>query len=514
MAVKLFASIMIGSTETEMKLYEVSARKGFHMFDCLSCRIDLGNDAYERDTLSTAKMERLIETLTEYRQIMEGYHVDAYRMVGTSALREIRTGIITKDYIEHRTGLKLTILSNSEQRFLDYKSIASQSQSFENVIRKGTAIINIGGSSLQISVFDKDKLITTQNVRIGRITTRNRLYPVAKNNEHFEQLLKELLAHEIAGFGKLYQKDRQIRTLIATNKELQLLFRSLYPRRESLIITKQELQNARDRFVPMNSEELSKACSIPTEFAMFVTPALIICLYLLEHFESESVWVPEISIGDGLAYDYAVENKAVASPHAFDEDIIASARNIAKRYKSNQAHIRNVEALSLTIFDKTKKLHKLGSRERLLLQISAILHNCGKYISLTDVADCAYNILMATEIIGLSHAERQIVANIVRFNTASFHYYDDSDSFTSVSRDEYLVIAKLTAILRAANALDRSHRQHITDINVTGKRDELVLSTTCNEDLTLEKVTLEEDDSLFEEVFHLKPVLRQSRKPV
>ena len=514
MAVKLFASIMIGSTETEMKLYEISARKGFHMFDCLSCRIDLGTDAYERDTLSTAKMERLIETLTAYRQVMEGYHVDAYRMVGTSALREIRTALITKDYIEQRTGLKLTILSNSEQRFLDYKSIASQTQSFENVIKKGTAIVNIGGSSLQISVFDKDKLITTQNVRIGRITTRNRLYPIAKNNEHFEQLLQELLSHEIAGFGKLYQKDRQISTLIATNKELQLLFRSLYPRRESLIITREELIDACRRIVAMNPEEIVRHCSIPAEFAMFVAPSVIICLYLLEHFESESVWVPEISIGDGLAYDYAIENKAVQSPHAFDEDIIAAARNIAKRYKSNQAHIRNVESLSLTIFDKTRKLHKLGKRERLLLQISAILHNCGKYISLTDVADCAYNIVMATEIIGLSHAERQIVANIVRFNTAPFHYYDDLAAVTSVSREEYLVLAKLTAILRAANALDRSHHQRISEINVTIREDELVLTTSCDGDLTLERGTLEEDDSLFEEVFHLKPVLHQKRKAV
>lgn len=514
MAVKLFASIMIGSTETEMKLYEISARKGFHMFDCLSCRIDLGNDAYERDTLTTAKMERLIETLTEYRQIMEGYHVDAYRMVGTSALREIRTALITKDYIEQRTGLKLTILSNSEQRFLDYKSIASQTESFESVIKKGTAIINIGGNSLQISVFDKDKLITTQNVRIGRITTRNRLYSVAKNNEHFEQLLKEMLEHEIVGFGKLYQKDRQIRTLIATNKELQLLFRSLYPTRDSLIITKEELSNACRRFVPMNPEELAKQCSIPTEFAMFVAPAVIICLHMLEHFESESVWIPEISISDGLAYDYAVENKAVSAPHAFDEDIIAASRNIAKRYKSNQAHIRNVEALSLTIFDKTRKIHQLGKRERLFLQIAAILHNCGKYISLTDVADCAYNILMATEIIGLSHAERQMVANIVRFNTAPFRYYDDLAAVTSVSREEYLVIAKLTAILRAANALDRSHRQRIEKINVTVKNDELILSATCNEDLTLEKVTLEEENSLLEEVFHLKPVLHQKRSSV
>ena len=73
------------------------------------------------------------------------------------------------------------------------------------------------------------------------------------------------------------------------------------------------------------------------------------------------------------------------------------------------------------------------------------------------------------------------------------------------------MIAKLTAILRAANALDRSHHQRITEINVSVKEDELVLTTACNEDLTLERGTLEEKDSLFEEVFHLKPVLHQKR---
>jgi exopolyphosphatase/guanosine-5'-triphosphate,3'-diphosphate pyrophosphatase len=512
MAVKLFAAIVIGSTETEMKLYDLSQRRGIRQLSCVSRRIDLGIDAYDRGRLSTEKVERLVETLKDFRRQMDGFHVDGYRMVGTSALREIRTGLITKDHIEKQTGLSLTILSNSEQRFLDYKSIASQTQSFESVIKKGTAIVNIGGSSLQISVFDKDKLITTQNIRIGRITTRNRIYPLARNNEHFERLLRELLSHEIAGFGKLYQKDRQISTLIATNKELQLLFRSLYPQRESLIITKEELTQACSRIVRMSPDQITKQCSIPTEFSMFVAPSAVICLFLLEHFESESVWVPEISIGDGLAYDYAVENKAVVSAHAFDEDIIAAARNIAKRYKSSQAHIRNVEDLSLTIFDRTRKLHMLGRRERLLLQISAILHNCGKYISLTDVSDCAYNIVMATEIIGLSHAERQMVANIVRFNTAKLMYYDDLAQVSSVSREEYLVIAKLTAILRAANALDRSHFQRISEISVSIKKDELVLSASSDEDLTLEKATLEEKNSLFEEVFHLKPVLHQKRK--
>ena len=205
MAVKLFASVVIGSTETEMKVYEISPKKGFHMIECVNRRIDLGVDAYERGSLSSEKLERLVETLNEYHKIMDGYNVDGYRMVGTSAFREIHTGLIVKDLIERRTGLKMTILSNSEQRFLDYKSIASLTESFEEVIKKGTAIVDIGGSSLQISMFDKDKLITTQNVRIGKIASRSKFYPLAKNNEHFENLLQELLDHELNGFEKLYQ---------------------------------------------------------------------------------------------------------------------------------------------------------------------------------------------------------------------------------------------------------------------------------------------------------------------
>ena len=60
-------------------------------------------------------------------------------------------------------------------------------------------------------------------------------------------------------------------------------------------------------------------------------------------------------------------------------------------------------------FDSMKKVHGMGDRERLLLQIAVQLHDCGKYISMGDVAECSYQIIMATEIIGLSTEERQIM---------------------------------------------------------------------------------------------------------
>ena len=55
---------------------------------------------------------------------MDSYKVTGYRAYGTSAIRETRNTGIVLDQIRQRTGIKLEVLSNSEQRFLDYKAVA------------------------------------------------------------------------------------------------------------------------------------------------------------------------------------------------------------------------------------------------------------------------------------------------------------------------------------------------------------------------------------------------------
>lgn len=512
MAGILFGAIVIGSMETEMKIFELSPRKGMKEIDCVSARIHLGVDAYSKGRLDVEKVEELCRVLKEFKQIMEGYKVDDFRVCGTSALREIRSALITRDYIEKQTGMKIEILSNSEQRFLDYKSIASESGSFENIISSGTAIVDIGGSSIQISVFDKDKLITTQNIRMGKVSTREKFIPLAKNNAHYETLVTELMDHELNGFGKLYQKDRQINNLIVIDGDLVELMREKDQAASIPVVSREEFMELYRRIVYLNPDEVTAQFALSSDSAPFVVSSVIFCRCLLEKLGAETIWLPRMSTNDGLCYDYGVSNKLISSKHNFDEDIIAASRNIAKRYKSNQPHIKNLEEMTLQIFDRMKKIHGMGQRERLLLQISVILHNCGKYISLTNVAECAYNIIMTTEIIGLSHAERRIIANVVKYNTLDFAYSDDMAAGGSVSREEYLVIAKLTAILRVANALDRSHKQKFKNFTVTLKGDKLQITVDSQEDLTLEKGTLEEKADFFEEVFNVYPVVKQRKK--
>ena len=523
MAVKTFAAIVIGSAETEMRVYEYTARRRMKEIDCISARLNLGVDAYALGRLDPKKVKDLCVILKEFRTIMDGYQVDGYRAYATSPFREARSSLIVLDHIEKQSGLKIQIIGNAEQRFLDYKSIACESEYFEQIIANGTAIVDIGGNSLQISFFDKDKLITTQNIKMGKISTREHYLPMAGSKKHYEKIIRELLEHELDGFARLYQREKQrpIRNLLVVDADLLDLIKNRYETVRQAAqnvdgdvfrLNAQQFSDLYDRMMDLSADDIARQFDISADAAMMVMQSMMFASCLLRRMGAEMIWLMDVTICDGMAYDYGISGKLITQTHDFEEDILAAARNIAKRYKSNQAHIRNMEELCLLIFNKTRKVHGLKNRDRLLLQLSAILHNCGKYISLTNVADCAYNIILATEIIGLSHDEQKVIANVVKYNTVAFDFSQDPDTSGDLTVSQYQLVAKLSAILRIANALDRSHRQKCAGASASLKDDELIISVTTNEDLSLEKITLEERSSFFEEVFSIHPVLHVRKK--
>lgn len=519
MAAQTFAAVSIGSAETEMRIYELSPRKGMRQIDCVNTRLGLGANAYLRGQLDSDLVEELCRVLREYRKIMQGYKVDDFVVCATSAIRELRSSLITCDYIEKQTGLKIQVLSNSEQRFLDYKSIACDNEFFSQMIASGAAIVDIGGNSMQISFFDKDRLITTQNIRMGKISTREVYERAARNRQHFEEIMRELMEHELNGFARLYQKERQIINLVVMDPDLQLLMSRTREMPGRYMdgarvphIGREDFERMYETLAGMDAETAADRFDLTPDAAMLALQSLLYCRLLMDGTGASMLWLPDVSMCDGLCYDYGVEHKLLTQAHSFEDDIVAASRQIAKRYKSNQPHIKNIEEISLLIFDRMKKISGLEQRDRLLLRIATILHNCGKFISLTNVSECAYNIIMATEIIGLSHSERRIVANVVKFNTAEFEYYREMTAHDGISREEYLRVAKLTAILRLANALDRSHKQKCQDVSCVLRDGKLELSVRSQEDLTLERMTLEQRAPFFEEVFSVQPVLKQKKR--
>ena len=75
-----------------------------------------------------------------------------------------------------------------------------------------------------------------------------------------------------------------------------------------------------------------------------------------------------------------------------------------------------------------------------------------------------------------------------------------------------ILIAKLTAILRLANSMDRSHRGKLADCRMTVRDGQLVITTGYEGDIALEALSFERKADFFEEIFGIRPVLKQKRR--
>lgn len=512
MSTRTFAAIVVGSFELTMKIFEFSGKNSMREIDCVSRRLALGSDTYAHGRICNEKLDEICRTLREFSGIMKAYKAEAYKAYGTSAIREAENSIIVQDQIAQRTGIRIEILSNSEQRFLDYKSVASRGESFRRIIEEKTAILDIGGGSIQISLFDNDTLVSTQNLRLGVLRIQEYLVRFDVKKSRMEYFIDEMAMAQLANYKKLYLKDREIQNLIVIDGYISPLAVKLTGGNSGkAVLGREAFESFADQLRTENPEQVAKSLGMPEEKVPLAFISAVLAGRIADLMGAGQIWAPGVTLCDGIAYEYAEKIKMFRGEHDFEKDIVACAVNISKRYMGSKKRAETLENITATIFESMKKVHGLGKRELLYLRLAAILHDCGKYISMVNIGETSYDIIMATEIIGLSHAEREIVANIVRFNHGRFIYDGQQGGARGLDKETYLKVAKLTAILRLSSGLDRSHKQKMKEIKAVLKENQLLLMIDTAEDITLEKGFFRERAEFFREVFSVEPVLKQKK---
>lgn len=499
MAVSRFAAINVGSYELMLKIYEFSSGKKVKVLDNIRYVMELGRETYTEQRISFETIEKICDILEGFTKILEEYQINDYEAVAASGIREAENAEIILDRIRVRTGLVVKIISNSEQRLLAYKALTMYPEEFEAFSKGNTAILDVGAGSIQISILDKKNIASTQNIKIGSMRIRELLLKLSENMNHFDTLLDELINNDLQTFKRMFIKDKPIENIIATGEQITLFTKNKDTGEFDRLMTTEDFMGRYNMLNSKSQAEIARELQVTREQATILIPCARIYGRFIEVVGSKRLWVPGTNICDGIAMDYGMRKKKIGNKHDFEEDILNEVRGMSKRYKGNTVHIQFIRDMSVRIFDVMKKVHGLSKRERLILELAAMLHDCGKYISIHSAAECSYNIIMATEIIGLSHQEREMVAQIVKYNTTEI------DPCTS------LTVIKLTAILRVANALDRSHKQKMADCRIELKENELIIYTKTREDITLEKGLFVDKAQFFEEVYGIKVSIKQKK---
>ena len=498
--IKYFAAIDVGSFELELGIYEIASKSGIKRVDYVKHTIALGSDTYKYGKISYEMIDELCNILSDFRKIMDSYKVEDYRAYATSAMREASNNMQVLDQIKVKSGIDINIISNSEQRFISYMSIDSKGERFEKYIKSGTAIADVGFGSMQLTLYDNGAIQSTQNLSLGVLRLREMVDEIDNITEKKHNVLTELIDNDLNTFKKIYLKNKKVKTIIGIGEPLMYVFKYMDHDSGDMIIDYERFITLFDKIRDKSVEEIENILGVSKNHAKMILPSILIFQRIFDLFNAREIWMPGTLLIDGIAAEYAKKSGIINEGHNFEEDIIASSKNIAKRYRGNSKHSIVVEKNALLIFDAIKEVSGLKERDRLLVQIAAILHNIGKFINMKNSAMATYNIISSGEIIGISHDERMLVAEISNISTEE-NIYNKRD----------IRLAKLSAILQMANALDKSHKQKMKNFSINLRDNKLLLEISYMGDLSLEILSFNSHKDFFREIFGIEFILKQVR---
>jgi exopolyphosphatase/guanosine-5'-triphosphate,3'-diphosphate pyrophosphatase len=192
---------------------------------------------------------------------------------------------------------------------------------------------------------------------------------------------------------------------------------------------------------------------------------------------------------------------------AFRENLhagtVSSAYAMAKRYNCDLKHAGYVSDLALRLFEKLRRLHGLSRQQRMLLETACILHEVGRFTNTANMKEASFDLIKDAHIYGLHTKTTLLAANIVAPQDI-LGIVQSGARGGMLDREDMLFVNKMHAILHLADAMDTSHTQKASLLDVRQDHNRLVLDLNVKHDYALERCMLRQSAPLFQEVFGLE----------
>jgi exopolyphosphatase / guanosine-5'-triphosphate,3'-diphosphate pyrophosphatase len=498
------AAVDIGASAIRLVVAEAQPGLPPVVLEEASKGVLLGYDTFTNNRLGAKTIEAALRALQGFRRIMDGYGVARYRAVATSAVREAQNRDTFLDRVRMRTGLEVEVIDGSEENRLTYMAVRDRLRGHPALAGADAVLVEVGGGSADISFLRGGQPTHSGTYPLGSIRLIQGLGGAAASHEQRVRLLRRHL-HDIRREVPL----REAVHFIALGGDVRFAASRLVEDAGGVpVIPRETFIAFCDETAAFSRDELAERYRLPTVEAETLVPALLAYRELLLETAAEALVVPDASLRAGLLLDLAgADDDRV--PDEFGRQVLASATALMEKYRADLAHGRHVALLAVRIFDQIQGEHGLGPRERLLLEVAALLHDIGIFIGLRGHHKHAQYILSVTDLFGLSRDDMAVVGNVARYHRRATPQRSHLP-YAALDSDTRVVVNKLAAVLRVANALDADHLQKINDVRALEEEGGWILEVEGGGDLTMERLATLARADLFTEVFGRRLSLREA----
>lgn len=283
-----YGAIDIGTNAARLLVGEVTTENGHSFVKKISYTripLRLGEEVFEDGRISDKKAIDFVKTIKAFRLISEIFEVRELRACATSAMREASNGLEIKELIKKETGVEIEIISGNEEADLIFGTFFLLD--FDKNI--SFVVIDVGGGSTEVSVFEKGERVAAKSFEIGTI----RLLKGKVN----ESIWKDI--HAWIGEHVDLQSVHQI---FATGGNINKVHKMLGAQHmESISVRK--MKELRQEISELSFDQRVEKFQLKPDRADVIVPAMDIYIYIMNELKCKNIIVPKIGLSDGMIYD-------------------------------------------------------------------------------------------------------------------------------------------------------------------------------------------------------------------
>ncbi len=507
-ASRLFCIIHIGSEQITLQLSEYSSINDLRVIEKTTREVFLGEETFKTGRISFTTAGQLCNLLRGYKRLIQEYGVKDFRVIATTALREAENQHYIVDQVRIRTGFELEVVDMLQEIFFKYAALYNTVQ--KHSLEPGEdalLFVDISSGGLGFTLLKQGEIHYQQNIHIGALRIKESFDKNQRESIHFHQALSEYIYSSIEAVQDGLASHK-IKYIVTSGNEnhllLQMLGRSSTER--LTVVSREEFNILYEKVKNLNLPQLMKMFNLVESKAEMVLPTIVLYSQILSITNAPEIIFPDAQLVDGVTLLHTAEKTRDPLIAELERQVYSLARKIGQKYRYEIPHSQAVETLSLQIFDALSPLHGMDRRDRFMLQVAAILHDIGKYVSLRKHYFYSYRLILSSDILGFAEKEKEVIANVAHYHSKGTPSDVDAN-FACLERDDKVKVAKLAAMIRLADSVDRSHRQKAMPCDIKLRGDSLEFRVTPLEDFSLEKWTFEDKADFFENVHGIRPVL-------
>ncbi len=486
--IKRIAAIDLGTNSFHAIIVDLYSDGSFRKVDDLKEMVQLAKGGLGK-RLTDSAFARGLRALKSIKVLCDSYNTEKILAYATSAIREAENG---GEFIQEsidRYGIKI----NAIPGYVEAELIGYAVQHGMKLGQDPVLMVDIGGGSVEFILGNVKKFhyLTSRKIGVSRMTDifkpSDPISPedITKLETHYKK--------QVEGVSKaLVQNPTD--TIISSSGTMQNIGAMIAARKGLTVdVTLNEMEySSKDffafykDFIKLDRAGRKKVSGLDSKRLDFINTGVILMNFLLKEFGIKRVKISTQALREGIIIRY-LKKDMIGLPWSGEmaDPRRRSVFELLRKCRWHETHSTHVANMALKIFDALGSDLELNDNDRELLEYASYMHDIGYHIAHSGHHKHALYIIRNAELKGFREDEIEIMANVARYHRRSTpkkrHY-----EYWKLKPELRKRIKRLSAILRVADGLDRSHYQNVQKFDLEITKNELIFHLYVQSDPQLE----------------------------